>query len=72
MRKIPRVAIVGGGFAGIQAAKKLLLTPAEVILIDRHKYQTFQPLLHQVATVFIEPQQAAYHLRSYFRNQSNF
>lgn len=68
----PKVVIIGGGFAGIQAAKNLLSSAVEIVLIDRHNYQTFQPLLHQVATGFIEPEQVAYPLRSYFRHRANF
>lgn len=70
----PRVVIIGAGFAGfagIQAAKKLAKSSVEVVLIDRHNYQTFQPLLHQVATGFIESEQVAYPIRSYFRRSSN-
>jgi NADH dehydrogenase FAD-containing subunit len=47
---IPRVAIIGGGFGGIAAAKALEHAHAEVILIDRHNHHLFQPLLYQVAT----------------------
>ena len=67
----PRVVIIGAGFAGIQAAKNLAKSPVEAVLVDRHNYQTFQPLLHQVATGFIEPEQIAYPIRSYFRGSSN-
>ena len=68
----PKVVIIGGGFAGVHAAKNLLSSSVEIVLIDRHNYHTFQPLLHHVATGFIEPEQAAYPLRSYFRNRANF
>ena len=44
-----RVVILGGGFAGIGAARKLKDADAEVVLIDQHDYHTFQPLLYQVA-----------------------
>jgi NADH dehydrogenase len=46
----PRVLILGGGFAGVGAAKKLEDADAEVVLVDRHDYHTFQPLLYQLAT----------------------
>ena len=46
----PRVLILGGGFAGVGAAKKLEHADAEVVLVDRHDYHTFQPLLYQLAT----------------------
>ena len=44
----PRVVIVGGGFAGLQAAMHLAGKPVEVMLIDRRNHHTFQPLLYQV------------------------
>lgn len=45
----PRVIIIGGGFAGIAAARELRRAPAEVVLIDRKNHHLFQPLLYQVA-----------------------
>ena len=48
--QLPNVVIVGGGFAGITAAKALRKTPAKVILIDRTNHNLFQPLLYQVST----------------------
>ena len=45
-----RVVIVGGGFAGLSAARKLRNAPVHVTLIDRCNYHLFQPLLYQVAT----------------------
>ena len=67
----PRVVIVGGGFAGLAAAKALRSTPAEVILIDRTNHHLFQPLLYQVATSVLTPSQIATPIRSIFRNQKN-
>ena len=45
-----RVVIIGGGFAGLHLAKKLCSKQLQVVLIDKHNYLTFQPLLYQVAT----------------------
>ena len=50
----PRVLILGGGFAGVGAAKALKDADVEVVLIDKHDYHTFQPLLYQVATDLLE------------------
>jgi NADH dehydrogenase len=67
----PRVIIVGGGFAGLAAAKALRKTPAKVILIDRTNHHLFQPLLYQVATSVLTPSQIATPIRSIFRKQKN-
>ncbi|UKJ06415.1 NAD(P)/FAD-dependent oxidoreductase [Solitalea lacus] len=68
----PRVVIIGGGFGGIQVAKKLKNKEVQVIMIDRHNYHTFQPLLYQVATGGLEPDSIAHPLRKIFKNQKNF
>jgi NADH dehydrogenase len=44
----PRIVIIGGGFAGISLAKKLSKQEVQVVLLDKHNYHTFQPLLYQV------------------------
>jgi NADH dehydrogenase FAD-containing subunit len=67
----PRVIIVGGGFAGLAAAKALRRTPAEIILIDRTNHHLFQPLLYQVATSVLTPSQIATPIRSILRNHKN-
>jgi NADH dehydrogenase len=67
----PRIIIVGGGFAGLAAAKALRETPANVILIDRTNHHLFQPLLYQVATSVLTPSQIATPIRGIFRNQKN-
>ena len=69
--KVPKIIVVGGGFAGLRAVKRLSNAQAEVLLIDRHNYHTFIPLLYQVATGFIEPELIAYPLRSALRNIDN-
>lgn len=50
----PRVLIVGAGFGGLRVARGLVGAPVDVTIIDRHNYQTFQPLLYQVATAGLE------------------
>ena len=68
----PRVVVVGAGFAGLWAAKELACDPhADVLLIDRHNYHTFAPLLYQVAAAELEPEQVAYPIRSIFRRRNN-
>lgn len=70
--KIPRVVIVGGGFGGIELAKKLKNKPVQVLMLDRHNYHTFQPLLYQVATGGLEADSIAFPLRKIFKGQSQF
>lgn len=48
--RFPRVVIIGAGFAGLSAAKRLAKAPFDVTVVDRHNYHLFQPLLYQVAT----------------------
>src|ERR1700747_3455617 len=59
----PRVVIVGGGFAGVSAAKALARVAVDVVLIDRRNHQIFQPLLYQVATAVLAPADIAAPLR---------
>jgi len=68
----PRVVIIGGGFAGLAAAKGLKNQELQVVLIDKHNYHTFQPLLYQVATGGLEPDSIAYPLRKVIKNLPNF
>ena len=67
----PRVAIVGAGFGGLQAAKALRRAPADVILIDRQNHHCFQPLLYQVATAALSPADVAWPIRHILREQRN-
>lgn len=66
-----QIVIVGGGFAGIQAAMHLAGKPVDVMLIDRRNHHTFQPLLYQVALAALSPGDIAQPIRSLFRNQRN-
>lgn len=67
-----RVVIIGGGFAGISLAKKLRDLKAQVVLIDKHNYHTFQPLLYQVSTGGLEPDSIAYPIRKILNKLRNF
>ncbi|MEM1348778.1 MAG: FAD-dependent oxidoreductase, partial [Myxococcota bacterium] len=61
-----RIVIIGGGFGGLAAAKKLERADAEVLLIDKRNYHLFQPLLYQVATAGLSPADIASPIRSEF------
>lgn len=63
----PRVVIVGAGFGGLWAARTLARYPVDILLIDRHNYHTFLPLLYQVAAAELEPEAIVYPLRSLLR-----
>jgi len=69
MPERPQVVIVGAGFGGLSAAKRLEREPVDVILIDQHNYHTFQPLLYQVATSGLNPADVGYATRGMFRRQ---
>ncbi len=70
-KRNPRVVIVGGGFGGVAAAKKLKKTDVDVVLIDRRNYHLFQPLLYQVATAALNPSDIAAPIRKIFSKQKN-
>ena len=68
----PRIIIIGGGFAGIALAKKLSKQEVQVVLLDKHNYHTFQPLLYQVSTGGLEPDSIAYPIRKVLGDFPNF
>lgn len=67
----PRVVIIGGGFAGINFARKIANKNVQVVLIDKRNYHTFQPLLYQVSSAGLEPDSIAYPLRKILKNHKN-
>src|SRR6266699_4693884 len=68
----PTVVIVGAGFGGLRAVRALRKTPVDVVLVDRHNYHLFQPLLYQVATAGLEPESIARPVRAILRRQPHF
>ena len=66
------VVIVGAGFGGLNAARALRRAPVQVVLVDRNNYHLFQPLLYQVATAGLEPEEIARPARAILRRQKNF
>ncbi len=71
VKRCPRVVIIGGGFAGLNAAKGLRKADVEVVLIDRQNHHLFQPLLYQVATAGLSAPDIAEPLRSVLRRSKN-
>jgi len=67
----PHVVIIGAGFAGLQAARDLDNAPVQVTLIDKQNYHLFQPLLYQVATAGLSPEDIAHPVRAILRGQDN-
>ena len=68
----PRIVIIGGGFAGIALAKQLKNKNVQVVLLDKHNYHTFQPLLYQVATGGLEAGSIAYPIRKVIQEFDDF
>ena len=67
----PKVAIIGGGFGGLYAARILAHQPVDVTLIDRTNHHLFQPLLYQVATAMLSPADIAQPIRAILKDAKN-
>src|SRR6476620_3949851 len=67
----PKVVIIGGGFGGLYAARKLANHPVDVTLIDRTNHHLFQPLLYQVATAMLSPADIAQPIRAIMKEAKN-
>src|SRR5438270_472607 len=67
----PHVVIVGAGFGGLRAAKALRNTDVDVTLVDRHNFHTFLPLLYEVASAGLEPDEIAQPVRAILRGARN-
>jgi len=70
--KFPLVVIIGGGFGGLNVARQLVDKPVDILMLDKHNYHTFQPLLYQVALGSLESESIAFSLRKNFGGQKNF
>jgi NADH:quinone reductase (non-electrogenic) len=71
MNERPVVVVIGAGFAGLTAARTLRGVAADVVLVASRNYHTFQPLLYQVATAALEPEEIAHAVRGIFQRQRN-
>src|SRR5271163_4713340 len=69
--QLPRVVIIGGGFAGLSAARTLAGAKVSITLVDRRNHHLFQPLLYQVATAGLNPSDIANPIRRILRSQKN-
>ncbi len=70
-RQRPRVLILGAGFGGLGAARKLKKADADVVIVDHNDFHTFQPMLYQLATAVIETTAVAHPVRDLFHDQEN-
>ena len=67
----PKVVVVGAGFGGLAAAKRLEGEDVDVTLVDRHNFHTFLPLLYQLATAGLNPADVGYAVRGVFRREQH-
>jgi len=70
--KKKRIVIIGGGFGGLALADKIRSEEFQVVLIDKHNYHQFQPLLYQVASAGLEPSSISFPFRKNFRKKKDF
>ncbi|MBK7335080.1 MAG: NAD(P)/FAD-dependent oxidoreductase [Saprospirales bacterium] len=68
---LPRIVVVGAGFAGLELTKRLSKGPFQVVLIDKNNYHQFQPLFYQVAMSGLEPSSIVFPLRKMFQKKKN-
>ncbi|MEZ4722926.1 MAG: NAD(P)/FAD-dependent oxidoreductase [Flavobacteriales bacterium] len=69
---LPRVVVIGSGFAGLKLIKGIDQRLYQTVLIDKNNYHTFQPLMYQVASAGLEADSIAYPVRKIFKNKKNF
>jgi len=68
---LPRIVVIGAGFAGLEFAKKIDTSRYQLVLLDKRNYHTFQPLLYQVSSAGLEPDSIAYPIRKVLRKKKN-
>src|SRR5262245_8018896 len=71
MASLPHVVIVGAGFGGLEAARRLAKAPVRFPVVDRRNHHFFQPLLYQVATAALNASDIAYPIRAVLKDQRN-
>lgn len=69
---LPRIVVIGSGFAGLKFAKNIDGRKYQTVLIDKNNYHTFQPLLYQVASSGLEPDSIVYPIRKIFKGKPHF
>jgi NADH:ubiquinone reductase (H+-translocating) len=69
---LPRIVIVGSGFAGLKFIKRIDSKQYQIVLLDRNNFHTFQPLLYQVSSSGLEPDSIAYPIRKVFKGKDHF
>lgn len=72
LTNLPRVVVIGAGFAGLNLVKRLDASKMQVVMINKTNYHTFQPLLYQVATAGLEPDSVAHAVRSLFKKKEKY
>ena len=68
---LPRIVVIGAGFAGLKLARKINTKQYQLVLIDKNNFHTFQPLLYQVASAGLEPDSIAYPIRKTLQGKPN-
>lgn len=71
-RDLPRIVVIGCGFAGLKFVKNINTDFYQVVLFDKNNYHTFQPLMYQVASSGLEPDSIVYPIRKVFKSKENF
>lgn len=69
---LPRIVIIGCGFAGLSFVRKINSKSYQIVLLDKNNYHTFQPLMYQVASSGLEPDSIVYPIRKFFSGKKNF